>query len=87
MNDTFHELEVALEMKMDGTICSATSQAQRLAFTGICGETQARTPGLIGKKLNKSYARLLADHVGGRSGCSHLFDLSADCLRFFQWQE
>jgi hypothetical protein len=37
--------------------------------------------------LDKGYARLLADHVGGRSGCSHLFDLSVDCLRFFQWRE
>lgn len=87
MNDTFHELDVTLDLAVDGTIRTATSQAQRLAFTGICEDTQTRTPGLSGKKLDKHYARLLADHVGGRSGCSHLFDLSVDCLRFFQWRE
>jgi len=87
MNDTFHELNVAFDLQADGTIRSARSQAQRLAFTGMCEDTQSRTPRLIGKKLDKRYARLLADHVGGRSGCSHLFDLSVDCLRFFQWQE
>lgn len=86
MNDTFHELDVTFDIEADGTIRTAASQAQRLAFKGLCEDTQARTPGLIGKKLDKSYAKLLADHVGGRSGCSHLFDLSVDCLRFFQWQ-
>jgi len=87
MNDTFHELNVTFDLEANGMIRAASSQAQRLAFTGLCEDTQARTPGLIGKKLDKSYVRLLADHVGGRSGCSHLFDLSVDCLRFFQWQE
>ena len=85
MNDTFHELGVSFAIDPDGTIKAAASQWQRLAFSGICEDTQARTPGLIGKKLNKNYARLLADHVGGRSGCSHLFDLSVDCVRFFEW--
>jgi hypothetical protein len=87
MNDTFHELDVTLNLAVDGTIRAATSQSRRLAFTGMCEDTQKRTPGLVGKKLDKRYARLLADHVGGRSGCSHLFDLSVDCLRFFQWRE
>lgn len=86
MNDTFHELGVSFAIDPDGTVNAATSQSQRLAFTGICEDTQTRTPGLVGKKLDKSYARLLADHVGGRSGCSHLFDLSVDCVRFFQWR-
>ncbi len=85
MNDTFHELDVSFDIAADGTINAAASQWQRLAFEGICEDTQTRTPGLIGKKLDKNYARLLADHVGGKSGCSHLFDLSVDCVRFFQW--
>ena len=87
MNDTFHELDVDLDIEIDGTVRAATSQWQRLAFTGLCEDPQTRTPGLTGKKLDKHYARLLADHVGGKSGCSHLFDLSVDCLRFFQWRE
>lgn len=87
MNDTFHALAVTFAIDADGTVRTATSEWQRLAFTGICEEPQARTPGLNGKKLDKNYARVLADHVGGRSGCSHLFDLSVDCLRFFQWRE
>ncbi len=85
MNDTFHELSVSFDIEADGTLSAAASQSQRLAYAGICEDTQTRTPGLIGKKLDKSYARLLADHVGGRSGCSHLFDLSVDCVRFFEW--
>jgi hypothetical protein len=87
MNDTFHELDVTLDIEADGTIGTASSRWQRLAFTGLCEDTQTRTPGLNGKKLDKNYTRVLADHVGGRSGCSHLFDLSVDCLRFFQWRE
>ena len=87
MDDTFHQLGVSFDIQADGTISAAASRWQRLAYEGICEESQARTPGLIGKKLDKGYARLLADHVGGRSGCSHLFDLSVDCVRFFQWRD
>lgn len=86
MNDTFHALGVSFDIGSDGTISAAESQWQRLAYQGICEDTQTRTPALVGKKLDKRYARLLADHVGGRSGCSHLFDLSVDCVRFFEWQ-
>lgn len=87
MDDTFHQLGVSFDIQADGTISAATSRWQRLAYVGICEGSQAGTPGLIGKKLDRNYARLLADHVGGRSGCSHLFDLSVDCVRFFQWRD
>lgn len=87
MNDTFHQLGVSFDIEADGAISAATSHWQRLAYEGICEDAQTRTPGLIGKKLDKGYARLLAAHVGGRSGCSHLFDLSVDCVRFFEWPD
>jgi hypothetical protein len=43
-------------------------------------------PGLVGQKLGPDFIRRIADQVGGTSGCAHLFDLSVDCLRFFNWQ-
>ena len=86
MTDSFHEMRIAFDIEADGTINHARSQSLRLPYQGICEDAQLRTVGLNGKKLSKDFTRLLADQVGGSSGCSHLFDLSVDCLRFFNWQ-
>ncbi|MBQ61165.1 MAG: hypothetical protein CMQ19_03720 [Gammaproteobacteria bacterium] len=85
MNDTFHELDISFDLQLDGTISSAESQWQRLAFEGICDDTQLLAKGLVGERLDSNYARALAGHVGGRSGCTHLYDLATDCLRMFEW--
>ncbi len=86
MQDTVHEIRVAFDITSDGTVQAAQSEGIRLPYHGICEDPQLRMPGLNGQKLNQDFIRLIADQVGGTSGCAHLFDLSVDCLRFFNWQ-
>ncbi|MCB1746335.1 MAG: DUF2889 domain-containing protein [Gammaproteobacteria bacterium] len=85
MRDSFHDLDVALGLGHDGTVLEAGNGWRRLAFMGICEGGQHGLPTLRGQRLDGAYARAVADHVGGRNGCSHLFDLTVDCLRFFDW--
>ena len=85
MNDTFHDLDVTLGITRDGTVRTSASSYRRLAFMGICEDAQSRPPSMEGLRLDAGFARVVAEHVGGRSGCSHLFDLSVDCLRCFDW--
>jgi hypothetical protein len=85
MNDSVHDIGVAFDLTPDGTICNASSQGLRMPYKGICDDAQATTAGLNGQTLGKDFMRVIADQVGGASGCTHLFDLSMDCLRFFRW--
>ncbi len=87
MADTVHDIRVAFEVAGDGTVQAAQSEGLRLPYHGICEDAQLRMPGLNGQKLSRDFIRLIADQVGGASGCAHLFDLSVDCLRFFDWRE
>jgi hypothetical protein len=86
MDDTVHEIRLAFDMDAGGTVQQAQSQAIRAPYMGICEEAQLKTLGLNGKMFTKEFIRLIADQVGGSSGCTHLFDLSVDCLRFFTWR-
>jgi len=86
MDDTVHEIRLAFDMDAGGTVQQAQSQAIRAPYMGICEDVQLKTLGLNGKTCSKEFIRLIADQVGGSSGCTHLFDLSVDCLRFFIWQ-
>ncbi len=85
MHDSFHDLDMALTLGHDGTVHAASNDWRRLAFMGICEDGQHGLPTLVRHRLDGAYARAVADHVGGRSGCSHVFDLTVDCLRFFDW--
>lgn len=87
MDDPFQQMQIAFDLAADGTICNATSQAGRLPYQGLCEVPQRRTAGLNGLRLSKKFARLIADQVGGSTGCSHLFDLATDCLRLFTWRD
>jgi len=87
MQDTIHDIEVELVLSGDGTIASAGSRGLRLPYTGICESPQLRTSGLAGRRVDSRFARLLGETVGGASGCTHLFDLSVDCLRLFDFGE
>ncbi len=87
MEDTIHEIWVAFDIEPDGTIQAAQSEGIRLPFHGICEAPHQRAPGLNGQKLSVDFVRLIADQIGGASGCAHLFDLSVDGLRFFNWQD
>ncbi len=86
MDDAIHEIRIAFDIATDGTVQHARSEGVRLPYHGICEEPHLKTLGLNGQKLNKDFIRLMADHIGGASGCTHLFDLSVDCLRFFNWR-
>ncbi len=86
MNDTIHEMQIEFNVGPDGSIKQAHSEGTRFPFHGICEDAQQRTPGLNGRQITKDFVRLLADQVGGATGCTHLFDLSVDCLRFFDWK-
>lgn len=85
MQDTIHDIRLEFRISPDGRLRHAQSRGLRLPYAGICEDAQLRTQGLDGKKVTKEYIRLLADQVGGSSGCTHLFDLSVDCLRLFQF--
>lgn len=85
MEDTVHAIRVAFDIAADGIVQAAQSEGIRLPYHGLCEDPQRRMPGLVGQKLNQDFIRRIADQVGGSSGCAHLFDLSVDCLRFFNW--
>jgi hypothetical protein len=84
MQDRVHDIQIAFEMASDGVLANARSQGLRLPYYGLCEDTQLRTPNLNGQRLTGAYIKQFAEHIGGASGCAHLFDLSMDCLRLFK---
>ena len=80
-----HDIQVNFELAADGTISKAQSRGLRLPYHGVCEDAQQRTFGLNGLRVSAEYVRQFAAHVGGASGCTHLFDLSIDCLRLFSF--
>lgn len=87
LQDRIHDIQIGFELAADGTITKAQSQGVRLPYHGICEGAQLRTPGLNGQRVTASYVKQFAEQVGGASGCTHLFDLSMDCLRLFKFME
>jgi hypothetical protein len=85
MEDSIHDIQVQFEIDADAIIQRASSRGLRLPYHGICEDAQLRTEGLVGRQITREYVRQFADAVGGASGCTHLFDLSIDCLRLFQF--
>ncbi len=85
MEDVVHDIQVNFELAADGTISKAQSRGLRLPYHGVCEDAQQRTFGLNGLRVSAEYVRQFAAHVGGASGCTHLFDLSIDCLRLFRF--
>ena len=86
MQDTIHDIRVEFDISPDGVIGSATSVGIRLPYYGICEDAQLRTSGLNGTRVSSDFVRQFADAVGGRNGCTHLFDLSIDCLRLLEFR-
>jgi hypothetical protein len=84
MEDRIHDILIRFDLSNDGTISNAASHGLRLPYHGICEDPQLRTPGLNGVRVTAAYVKQFAEHVGGANGCTHLFDLSLDCLRLFQ---
>ncbi|MFN0123104.1 MAG: DUF2889 domain-containing protein [Blastocatellia bacterium] len=85
MEDKIHDIRLEFTMAADGLISGATSRGARLPYQGICEDAQLRTPLLNGARINGEYVKQFAEYVGGRNGCTHLFDQAMDCLRLFRF--
>ena len=86
MQDSIHDIKVHFEIASDGVISNASSRGLRLPYHGICEDAQMRTPILNGMKITGGFVKTFADAIGGAQGCTHLFDLSIDCLRLFRFE-
>lgn len=87
MQDRIHDIKISFDLSRKGLISNAQSRGLRLPYHGICEDAHLRTPGLNGLQVTAEFVRQFADQVGGASGCTHLFDLSIDCLRLFSFEE
>lgn len=87
MEDRIHDIKISFDLSRKGVISNARSRGLRLPYQGICEDAHLRTPGLDGLQVTASFIGQFADQVGGASGCTHLFDLSIDCLRLFSFDD
>ncbi len=87
MQDRIHDIKIGFDLSFDGVISNAQSRGVRLPYHGICEAPHLRTTQLNGMQVTKEFVRQFADQIGGASGCTHLFDLSIDCLRLFRFEE
>lgn len=87
MDDRIHDIKINFELSHEGVISNARSRGLRLPYHGVCEDAQLRTPGLNGLRVTPGFIAQFAEGVGGASGCTHLFDLSIDCLRLFRFSE
>lgn len=87
MQDRIHDIKINFDLSYQGVISNAQSRGLRVPYHGICEDPHQRTPGLNGLQVTAEFIRQIADQVGGASGCTHLFDLSIDCLRLFRFDD
>jgi hypothetical protein len=87
MDDRIHDIKIGFDLSRDGVISNAQSRGLRVPYHGICEDAQLRTPGLNGLQVTPAFFGQLAEYIGGATGCTHLFDLSFDCLRLFKFAE
>ena len=85
MADRIHDIRIGFALSDAAVVSQATSSGARLPYHGICEDAHLRTPGLDGLRVTARFVRQFADQVGGADGCTHLFDLSLDCLRLFRF--
>jgi Protein of unknown function (DUF2889) len=85
MEDSIHDIEIDFDLSGGGLISNARSRGVRLPYHGICEDPHLRTAGLNGLQITGAYVRQFAEQVGRSTGCTHLFDLSIDVLRLFNF--
>ncbi|MDX2029872.1 MAG: DUF2889 domain-containing protein [Blastocatellia bacterium] len=85
MDDLIHDIQIGFDLTREGMISNPRSRGLRLPYHGICEDAQLRTSGLAGMKVTSSFILQFADRIGGSQGCTHLFDLSIDALRLFDF--
>ncbi|HSF04313.1 MAG TPA: DUF2889 domain-containing protein [Methylomirabilota bacterium] len=82
MHDNVHGFEVTCEVDgATGTIVRAEHVTPRLPYAGICSEPQTRLRALVGERVDDGLRKRLGGLVGGPSGCTQLYDLTADLLK------
>lgn len=84
MEDSIHDIKINFDLSDAGVISNARSRGMRLPYHGICEDPHHRTPALNGLQVTGAFVQQFAEHVGGASGCTHLFDLSIDVLRLLR---
>lgn len=85
MQDNLHDIAVRFALDAGGAVSAASSRGERLPYAGLCEFAQERTNGLVGLRVTRDFVEEFADRIGGAHGCTHLFDLSVDCLRLFRF--
>ena len=81
MHDNCHGFEVTYEIDMADRIVRAEHITPRLPYMGICSEPQRKIAALLGETVDDGLRRRVQAHLGGRSGCAQLYDLTADLLK------
>ena len=87
MTDRVHDIKINFDLSPTGQISNAQSRGLRVPYHGICEDPHQRTAGLNGLQVTAAFVQQFAEHVGGASGCTHLFDLSIDVLRLFTFTD
>lgn len=87
MDDRIHDIKIGFDLSRNGIISNSHSRGLRVPYQGICEDAQLRTPGLNGLQVTPAFIAQFASGVGGATGCTHLFDLSIDCLRLFRFDQ
>ncbi|MDN5325450.1 MAG: hypothetical protein PWP41_145 [Moorella sp. (in: firmicutes)] len=81
LNDTFHEIALTLEARpSDRTITGARAEFIRFPYDR-CRDTTARLDSLAGVTIAPGVWRTVAREVGGKDGCTHLYELTMEALR------
>ncbi len=79
--DTFHELNVTLEVRLpDQVIVAARAEMQRSPYP-ICADVMDRVKDLIGQTAGAGIGRVVRGSLGGPQGCSHLAELVLEAVR------
>jgi hypothetical protein len=84
MQDSIHDIAVHFTIGADGKVSDASSRGLRLPYHGLCEDAQLRTELLNGQELTPQFMKQVGETIGGSSGCTHLFDLTVDCLRLLK---
>ncbi|BCV23048.1 DUF2889 domain-containing protein [Moorella sp. Hama-1] len=81
LNDTFHEIALTLEARpADRAITGARAEFIRFPYDR-CRDTGDRLDNLIGVMIAPGVWRTVARAVGGKEGCTHLYELTMEALR------
>ncbi|MDR3543453.1 MAG: DUF2889 domain-containing protein [Desulfosporosinus sp.] len=79
--DSYHELYLNLEVNLESnTITSAAGELRRVPYND-CKKTQVQIQNLVGINLALNVRKQIQAAVGLDCGCTHLTDLTLECLK------